>query len=73
MVLEAVRKRRREGASPFFRRPLARRAVVAEGAGIRWAVEVMVKAVTSIQRQDQRLMSFMTNFPTHKWIEQLNE
>lgn len=33
---------RREGASPFFRRPGARSAVVAEGAELWVAVEVMV-------------------------------
>ena len=50
MVLEAVRKRRREGASPFFRKPLARRAVVAEGAGLWIAVNVMVIAIFFIAR-----------------------
>ena len=67
--LEEWGKRRREGASPFFRRPGARSAVVAEGAGAWMAVEFMVIALASIARQDHRLMSFIIDFATLKWID----
>ena len=67
------RKGRREGASPFFRRPGARSAVVAEGAELWVAVEVMVIAVARSAHQDHRLVSFIIEFPVQKGIDQLNK
>ena len=46
---------------------------MAEGAGAWMAVGFTVIALASIARQDHRLMSFIINLTTLKWIDYLNE